>query len=96
VTAKVCFQPSGRRLRVSPGTSLLDAARRAGMPVASACGAFGLCGRCGMQVLAGGEELSAEMPGEADAKQRNRIAPQLRLACRASVWGDVEVTAAYW
>jgi 2Fe-2S ferredoxin len=96
MTAEVRFQPSGQQLRVASGTSLLDAARRAGLPVASACGADGLCGRCGMRVLAGEAHLSAETPGESRIKQRNRIAPELRLACRASVGGDVEVTAPYW
>ena len=96
MTAEVCFRPSGRRLRVAPGTSLLDAARRAGLPVASACGAEGLCGRCGMQVLGGGAQLPAETPDESRVKQRNRIAPELRLACRVIVAGDIEVTAPYW
>jgi uncharacterized 2Fe-2S/4Fe-4S cluster protein (DUF4445 family) len=96
VTVEVRFQPSGLRLRVEAGTRLLDAARRAGLPVASACGADGLCGRCGMRVLTGALHLSPEELGEAVAKRRNRIAPELRLACRAGVSGDVEVTAPYW
>lgn len=96
MTAEVRFRPSGQRLRVAPGTSLLDAARRAGLPVASACGALGLCGRCGMQVLEGGAQLSAETPDESRVKRRNRIAPELRLACRVRVANDIEVTAPYW
>jgi uncharacterized 2Fe-2S/4Fe-4S cluster protein (DUF4445 family) len=96
VSVEVRFHPSGLRLRVEAGTRLLDAARRAGLPVASGCGAEGLCGRCGLHVLAGVLHLSAEEPAEAAAKRRNRIAPELRLACRAGVSGDVEVTASYW
>ncbi len=90
------FQPSGACLRVSPGTTLLDAARRAGLPMASSCGADGICGRCGMQVLAGAAWLSAEAVDESEVKRRNRIDPERRLACRAGVTGPVEVTASYW
>ena len=90
------FQPSGRELRVERGTTLLEAARRAGLPVASACGAAGICSRCGVRVLAGAQGLSPETELEARQKQRNRIDPSLRLACRAEAFGDVEVTTGYW
>lgn len=78
------------------GTTLLDAARRAELPVASGCGAEGICGRCGMFVLAGADSLSAESERDRSAKRRNRIDPELRLACRTKAWGDVVVTARYW
>ena len=92
----VRFQPSGRALRVERGTTLLEAARRAGLPMASACGADGICARCGVRVLAGSLALSPETEAEARRKRKNRIDPALRLACRAAALGDVEVTAGYW
>jgi len=90
------FQPSGRELRVERGTTILEAARLAGLPMASACGADGICARCGVRVLAGAGGLSPETEPETRQKQRNRIDPTLRLACRAVALGDVEVTAGYW
>jgi ferredoxin len=96
VDALIRFQPSGRTLRVAKGTTLLEAARRAGLPMASACGADGLCARCGVRVLAGGAALSSETEAERRQKRRNRIDPALRLACRAAATGDVELTAGYW
>lgn len=90
------FQPSGRALRVPEGTTLLEAARGAGLPVASACGADGVCGRCGMRVLAGDASLSAESEAEARVKRMNRLETGVRLACRAAVRGPVEVSASYW
>jgi len=96
VDARIRFLPSGRELRVARGTTLLEAARRAGLPMASACGADGLCARCGVRVHAGVGALSAEGELEARQKRRNRIDPALRLACRAAVSGDVEVSASYW
>ena len=93
---EVRFRPSGTRVEVAPGTTLWEAARRAGLPMASACGASGICGRCGVQVLAGVEAVSAETRNESEVKRRNRIDPGWRLACRTEVAGDVEVTASYW
>jgi 2Fe-2S ferredoxin len=96
VDVRVHFRPSGRTLRLGAGTTLLAAARRAGLPVASACGAEGICGRCGMLVLEGATSLSAESDRERSVKRRNRIDPGLRLACRTETWGDVVVTASHW
>jgi adenylate cyclase len=92
----VRFRPSGRSVRVPRGTTLLEAARRAKLPVASACGATGLCGRCGMRVLSGGGSLAAEGDDEARVKRVNRVDPSERLACRIAPTDDIEVTARYW
>ncbi len=94
--ARVRFEPSGRSLRVPEGTSLLDAAREAGLPMASACGADGICGRCGVEVLDGASALSLETEAERAVKRRNRVPEAERLACRAQVAGDVSITATYW
>lgn len=93
----VAFQPSGRTVEVPAGSTLLEAALAAGLPIARACGADGLCGRCAVRVLAGalaGVDVASE--SETATRRRNRIDPALRLACRARVLGDVEVTASYW
>ena len=90
------FQPSGRSVVVAAGSTLLEAARRAGLPLANACGGDALCGRCGVTLLSDEHSLSAEQPQEAKAKRRNRIAAQQRLACRAAVLRDLEVTTSYW
>jgi uncharacterized 2Fe-2S/4Fe-4S cluster protein (DUF4445 family) len=94
--ARIRFEPSGRSVEVEAGTLLLDAARQAGLPIARACGAEGLCGRCGLTVLDGGEWLPAESALEERAKQRNRVSAETRLACLVAIEGDLVVTAAYW
>jgi len=93
---RVAFQPSGRSVRVEPGTALPEAVRRAHLPLASACGSDGLCGRCGVRVLSTAAPLPPESEDERLAKQRNRIDPALRLACRISVVSDLEITTPYW
>ena len=90
------FQPSGRCVSVAAGSTLLAAVQRAGLPIARACGGEALCGRCGVTPLAGAGALSPEDASETRAKRRNRVAPAQRLACRARVSGDLEVTAGYW
>jgi 2Fe-2S ferredoxin len=96
VDAEVSFQPSGKQVRVPQGTTLLQAARQVGLPVASGCGAHGLCARCGVTVLGGADSVSPETPAEAEAKHVNRIDSSQRLSCMATICGDVEITASYW
>ena len=92
----VRFLPSEREIRVPAGTTLLEAARRAGLPVASACGADGICARCGLDILEGGERLPCPSEREARIKSANRIDDSLRLACRIQLDCDLVVTAPYW
>jgi len=90
------FEPAGLLARVEAGTTLLEAARSVGLPVASACGADGVCGRCGMRILEGGEALPPETANEAAVKRNNRIDPELRLACHVEVECSLAATALYW
>jgi adenylate cyclase len=93
---EVRFPAQGCSVRVPAGTLLIDAVRRARLPIASACRGEGLCGRCGVAILVGRDEIGAETPEETCAKQRNRIDPHLRLACRVRVRADLSVAAPYW
>ena len=93
---QVRFPAQGCSVRVPSGTLLIDAVHRADLPIASACRGDGLCGRCGVAILSGHETVEAETPEEAHSKERNRIDPRLRLACRIRVCGDLSVTAPYW
>ena len=83
-------------LAVEDEPTLLVAARRAGLPVARACGGDGLCGRCGLRILAGDAALSPETADEREAKERNRVPAEQRLACRARIRGAVDASASYW
>ena len=97
--AEICdvrFEPSALVARVASGTTLLEAARSVGLPVASACGADGVCARCGMRILAGADSLGAETESEISIKQRNRIDRELRLSCRVRVTAPLTATASYW
>jgi adenylate cyclase len=86
--------PSGRRLSVRTGTRLADAIRRAGLPIAAACGDELVCAKCGVRILSG--RVARESRREREVKRRNRVAPALRLACAIRVREDLVVTADYW
>jgi ferredoxin len=83
-------------VRVVTGSSLLAAAREAGLPLASGCRGEGLCGRCGVRVLEGGAALPPEVEPETRVKRRNRAPAGQRLACRLVVSNDLTVTTSYW
>ena len=88
------FEPSGQAIEVPRGTRLIEAIRSAGLPIARACGDELLCALCGVRIRSGG--VSRESALERRVKQRNRIDPQLRLACAIRVREDLVVSAEYW
>lgn len=91
------FLPSDRRVEIGAGElTLLDATLAAGLPIASACGSEGACARCGLEIVAGAENLAPETERERRIKERNRIDPEQRLACRVRPEGDLTVRASYW
>ncbi|MGQ9582000.1 MAG: ASKHA domain-containing protein [Thermoplasmatota archaeon] len=50
----IVFRPSGKRVRVEPGTDLVSAARLAGLSLGGVCGGAGTCGKCRVFVSIGG------------------------------------------
>jgi ferredoxin len=91
------FLPSERRVEIEAGEmTLLDATLAAGLPIASACGSEGACARCGLEIIEGAESLAPESERERRIKERNRIDPRHRLACRVRPEGDLTVRASYW
>jgi adenylate cyclase len=94
---EIRFQPSGRSIEIeAEEMTLLQATLAAGLPLASACSENGACARCGLEILAGADALEPETERETRIKSRNRIDPELRLACRVRPKGDVTVRARYW
>jgi 2Fe-2S ferredoxin len=93
---RVRFLPEDRMVEMPRGTYLLDAVKQAGLPIARGCSGQGLCARCGVRILSGGDVLASEKPVEIEAKRANRVEAGLRLSCCTCVDGDLEVTASYW
>ncbi len=91
---EIRFQPSGRTVRVPRGTTLLEAARAAGLPAARACGGDLLCGRCACTVLRGDTRTPSDR--ERTTMERNRVDAGKRLACAIELETDACVTAPSW
>ncbi|MBI5589441.1 MAG: DUF4445 domain-containing protein [Deltaproteobacteria bacterium] len=86
---KVNVDPEGKSLVADKGTPLLDVLLRAGMPLETACGGQGTCGKCRVHIQGG-----ASLP---DDKERlhldaSDISMGIRLACRVALCEDVNVT----
>ncbi len=92
----VTFQPSGKTVDVPAGTTLFEAAHQAGLPVASSCGAEGICGKCNMTILAGRENLSESKPIEPRLLSKERKPATDRISCQTKALGDCVVTTTYW
>jgi uncharacterized 2Fe-2S/4Fe-4S cluster protein (DUF4445 family) len=80
----VDFEPLGRRARVARGTTLLEAARQAGVGLNAICGGGGTCGTCRVRVVSG----QVTSPTEAE---RDIVVEGFRLACQTCVLSDVRV-----
>ncbi|MDI6719748.1 MAG: ASKHA domain-containing protein [Methanomicrobiales archaeon] len=88
--ARVYVHPLNRTAEVPPGTSLLEAIRRAGVQIESICGGKGECGKCRVILEGGGWT-------ERGGARRKHLSPReveagYRLACEVMVGGDMEVT----
>lgn len=80
----VDFEPLGRRIQVTEGETLLEAAQKAGVGLNAVCGGNGTCGTCRVRVIDG------EVSPAAEAEQGLAM-PGERLACCTRVLGDVRV-----
>ena len=92
----VSFAPLGREAEALANESILDVARRAGVPLGNSCGGVGVCSRCKVRVLSGAENLSPPTSLETRFGLSREFAPDERMACQAVVEGPCEVTTTYW
>ena len=87
---EIDFEPIGKRVDVAPGTDLLDAARQAGIGLASVCGGEGTCGRCRVVIMSG----NVTPPVDADRRFFSQLELVIRSAPRlplSGVHSDVKV-----
>ena len=93
---KVTFPSLHKAAEALNNETLLDVARRAGVPIGNSCGAIGVCARCRITVLSGAENLTPPTAIESQVSQRRKLDPDERLACQAVVTGDCAITTTYW
>ncbi len=83
------FEPLGLGCGSALGSSLLEAAREAGVGLAALCGGQGRCGRCKVQVISGA--VSPLSAAEKEFLSEKELALGFRLACQVKVRGDLRV-----
>ncbi|MCF8034594.1 MAG: ASKHA domain-containing protein [Desulfarculaceae bacterium] len=100
-TAKVIFQPSGRRGEVETGINLIEASRQLGVDIEALCGEKKVCGKCKVRIETGtfqkyGVTSGLEHVSDWQKEEDKFITPSerelgFRLACAAKVTGDLLV-----
>ncbi|HYU25617.1 MAG TPA: 2Fe-2S iron-sulfur cluster-binding protein [Thermoanaerobaculia bacterium] len=90
------FTPLARAADAKSDETLLDVARRAGVPLGNSCGGVGICSRCKVRVVAGAENLTPPTGVETRFAAARGFEEDERMACQAVVLGDCEVTTSYW
>jgi CDP-4-dehydro-6-deoxyglucose reductase len=89
VTSIVTLQASGKRFRVEPGETVLEAARRAGLALPYSCLA-GVCGSCKATLIEGECSYPRNPPSALNAAERMH---HQVLLCQAVPRGDLLIAA---
>jgi 2Fe-2S ferredoxin len=93
---KVTFIPDNLSVDVPEGTSLLEAAQKAGAKMGSACGGVCACSTCHVWVRQGFDSLTEQSEKELDILDKAfDVKPQSRLGCQSELTGEdvvVEIT----
>ncbi len=82
----VTFLPDGQTVSMASGTTLLDAARAAGVHLNASCNGNGSCGKCKLVVDTGTVQTSPTPLLSDKEKEKGFV-----LACQSQITGDVTV-----
>ncbi|WP_127530766.1 2Fe-2S iron-sulfur cluster-binding protein [Paenibacillus kobensis] len=88
---EVTFLPSGKQAKVRPGTSVLDASRRAGLSIATRCGGKAACLMCKVRDASGRQAGLSAVADNERYKLGGMHEEGYRLACQAKVTGDASI-----
>ncbi len=93
--ATITILPSGLKIEVEPGKTVLKAAVESELCWPHTCGGKAICGSCVYTVVSGSENLSPlgrfEQQRLVIRKGRQVLAQKARLACQTVVNGDVTI-----
>src|SRR5512136_97970 len=85
----VTFHPSYRKINVARGSTILDAAQRAGLNINVVCGGQGKCGKCIVYVQSGRTEFDHQKYSRFFTE--DELSRGACLACETIVQGDLKV-----
>jgi uncharacterized 2Fe-2S/4Fe-4S cluster protein (DUF4445 family) len=84
----VYFEPAGIKVQVSAGTTLLEAAQKAGVYLGSVCGGDGYCGKCRVTV----SDTKKVITQNTTLLSTSEVGGNVVLACQAKVIDDVTIS----
>ncbi|MGB8308505.1 MAG: ASKHA domain-containing protein [Methanoregula sp.] len=85
----VTFLPSYHKIEAPRGTTILDAAQRAGINMNVVCGGIGKCGKCVVYVQSGKAEFDKQKFGRFFTEEE--LKKGACLACVTTIQGDLQV-----
>jgi uncharacterized 2Fe-2S/4Fe-4S cluster protein (DUF4445 family) len=85
----VTFLPSYRKIDVARGSTILEAAQRAGLNINVVCGGQGKCGKCVVYVKGGKTEFDREKYSQFFTE--DELKKGACLACETTIQGDLHV-----
>ncbi len=85
----VTFEPQGRSVAVRPGTTVREAAARAGVFLDYPCGGQGTCGKCRIRLAKGSGTYSS---AERNLLTESERSEGIRLACQCAVENTLTVS----
>jgi uncharacterized 2Fe-2S/4Fe-4S cluster protein (DUF4445 family) len=85
----VHFLPEGRSIDVVAGTTIIQAARLAGLVLESPCNCVGTCAKCTVRL--GPDSLKKIARNGIRSDQLHELEPQGVLSCQTEVLGDISV-----
>jgi len=85
----VTFLPSYRKIDVARGSTILEAAQRAGLNINVVCGGQGKCGKCVVYVQSGKTEFDLQKYPQ--FFNEDELKKGACLACETTVQGDLQV-----
>jgi len=88
---KIIAMPDGAEFEAKEGETLLEAALRADIPLAHACGGRAKCSTCRVWVMEGQANCPARTEAEAEMAGRLRLGDEVRLACQLKPQGELRI-----
>jgi 2Fe-2S ferredoxin len=88
----VTYLPGGTKVACAAGESVFEVARRAGLPITTACVGKATCGLCRVKIVGGEAHLSPLNAAERKHLGNVYFINKLRLSCQARLLdGDADV-----
>jgi class 3 adenylate cyclase/nitrite reductase/ring-hydroxylating ferredoxin subunit len=81
--------PDNRSIECNDGESVLEASRRAHLPIAHACGGKAKCSTCRIWILEGADACPERTELEMQLTNRLRLGDNVRLACQLRPVGNI-------